>query len=108
MAANIVNATDSSFENDVIKSDVPVLVDFWAVWCAPCKAIAPTLEALANDHGGKLKVVKVDIDHNPQVAMKYGVRSIPTVLLVKGGQVLGQQVGAANRATFDKLVSKAL
>lgn len=107
MAANIVNATDTSFDADVIKSDVPVLVDFWATWCVPCKAIAPTLEAIANDQAGKVKVVKVDIDNNPSIAMKYGVRSIPTVLMFKGGQVVGQQVGAANRRTYDALVAKA-
>lgn len=107
MAANIVNATDTSFDADVIKSDVPVLVDFWATWCVPCKAIAPTLEAIANDQAGKVKVVKVDIDNNPTIAMKYGVRSIPTVLMFKGGQVVGQQVGAANRRTYDALVAKA-
>ena len=98
MGANIVNATDASFENDVLKSDIPVVVDFWAVWCGPCKAIAPHLEALANEKSGRIKIVKVDVDNSPGVAMKYNVRSIPTLLLVKDGKVLAQQVGALSRA----------
>lgn len=108
MAANIVNATDASFDADVLKSDVPVVVDFWAVWCGPCKAIAPHLEAIANEHSGRIKIVKVDVDHSPAVAMKYNVRSIPTLLLVKDGKVLGQQVGALSRSGLDKFVAPAL
>lgn len=105
---NIVNATDASFDNDVIKSELPVVVDFWATWCVPCKAIAPHLEALATAQNGKLRVVKVDVDHSPGVAMKYGIRNIPTLLLFKGGKVIGQQVGAVNRAGLDKFVAPAL
>ncbi len=108
MGANIVNATDASFENDVLKSDIPVVVDFWAVWCGPCKAIAPHLEALANEKSGRIKIVKVDVDNSPGVAMKYNVRSIPTLLLVKDGKVLAQQVGALSRAGIDKFVAPAL
>lgn len=108
MAANIVNATDASFDADVLKSEIPVVVDFWAVWCGPCKAIAPHLEAIAGQHSGRIKIVKVDVDNSPGVAMKYNVRSIPTLLLVKDGKVLGQQVGALNRAGLDKFVAPVL
>ena len=108
MAANIVNANDSTFEAEVLKSDIPVVVDFWAVWCGPCKAIAPHLEAIANEKSGAIKIVKVDVDNSPGTAMKYGVRSIPTLLLVKGGKVIGQNVGALNRAALDKFVAPAL
>lgn len=108
MAANIVNATDASFEADVLKSEIPVVVDFWAVWCGPCKAIAPHLEAIAGLHSGRIKIVKVDVDNSPGVAMKYNVRSIPTLLLVKDGKVVGQQVGALNRSGLDKFVAPVL
>ncbi len=104
----VINTTDSSFDADVINSDVPVIVDFWATWCVPCKAIAPHLDALATAHNGKIRVVKVDVDHSPGVAMKYGVRNIPTLLLFKGGKVMGQSVGAVNRSALDKFVAPAL
>lgn len=90
---NIVNTTDATFANDVLESDVPVLVDFWATWCGPCKAIAPHVEAVAQEYGGKAKVVKMDIDNNPQTPAKYGIRSIPTLLVFKGGEVVDQLVG---------------
>jgi len=105
---DIVNVTDASFEADVLNSDVPVVVDFWATWCVPCKAIAPHLEALATAQKGKLRVAKVDVDHNQGTAMKYGVRNIPTLLIFKGGKVIGQQVGALNRSALDKFVAPAL
>jgi len=82
-----VKATDTTFETEVLKSDTPVLVDFWAEWCGPCRMIGPSLEDIAKDMGGKLKVVKVNIDENPMSPSKYGVRSIPTLLLFKNGQV---------------------
>lgn len=108
MAGNIVNASDSTFEIEVLKSDIPVVVDFWAVWCGPCKAIAPHLEAIANANNGKIKIVKVDVDSSPTTAMKYGVRSIPTLLLVQGGKVIKQQVGALTRTQLDAWVAPAL
>ena len=105
---SIIHTKEASFDTDVINSDVPVLVDFWAVWCGPCKAIAPTLDAMADEYGTRLRIVKVDVDHNPGIASKFGVRNIPTLLVFKGGQVVGQQVGAANRKVLDALVAKAL
>ncbi|MBM3644396.1 MAG: thioredoxin TrxA [Alphaproteobacteria bacterium] len=89
-----VKATDTTFETEVLKSDTPVLVDFWAEWCGPCRMIGPSLEDIAKDMGGKLKVVKVNIDENPMSPSKYGVRSIPTLLLFKNGQVAATKIGA--------------
>lgn len=89
----IVHASDNSFGADVLNSDTPVLVDFWATWCGPCRAIAPHLERLADDYAGRAKVVKVDIDHNPERAAEFKVRSIPTLLVFKNGQVVDRIVG---------------
>lgn len=93
-----ITITDDNFENEVIKSDVPVLIDFWAVWCGPCKAIAPVVEELAKEYDGKLKVGKLDVDNNNQTAIKYGVRSIPTLLLFKDGKLNSTIVGAVPKA----------
>jgi thioredoxin 1 len=93
MADNIVNTTDATFQTDVLDSTVPVLVDFWATWCGPCKAIAPHVASVAEEYSGKAKVVKMDIDSNPQIPSKYGIRSIPTLLVFKGGEVVDQLVG---------------
>lgn len=106
--ANVQEITDSSFESDVLKSNLPVLIDFWAVWCAPCRAIAPHVDAIANEYAGKLRVGKLDIDSNPQVPSQFEVRSIPTLLLFKDGKVVGQLVGAVPRAKLDDFVKKAL
>ena len=94
MSERIVHITDGSFETDVLKAGQPVLIDFWAEWCGPCKMIAPIIEGAAEDYEGRLKVAKLNVDENPQTAMRYGVRSIPTLLLFKDGSVAGQKVGS--------------
>jgi thioredoxin 1 len=100
-----VQITDANFQAEVLKSDKPVLVDFWAVWCGPCKMIAPVVEELAGELDGKLKVTKMDVDANPQTAMQYGIRSIPTLLVFKGGQVVEQIIGAVpKRHLVDKVM----
>jgi thioredoxin 1 len=104
----ILNVTDSSFEGDVLKSAQPVLIDFWATWCAPCRAIAPVVEQLAGEYDGKLKVGKINIDDNPQVPTKYDVRSIPTLLIFKEGKVVGQLVGNVPKPKIEELIKKAL
>jgi thioredoxin 1 len=105
---NVIEVTDSNFDAEILKSPLPVLVDFWAVWCAPCRAIAPHVEAIANDYAGKLRVGKLDIDSNPEVPSQFEVRSIPTLLIFKEGKVVGQIVGAVPRAKLEDLVKKAL
>jgi thioredoxin len=104
----IANVTDASFENDVLKSTQPVLIDFWATWCGPCRAIAPVVEQLATEYEGKVKVVKVNIDENPKTPTQYDVRSIPTLLMFKDGKVVGQIVGAVPKPKIEELVKKAL
>ncbi len=95
MATNdVVTLEDRTFDAEVLKSDIPVLVDFWAVWCGPCKAIAPVVEQIAADFKGKVKVGKMDIDHHREVAQKYNIRSIPTLLVFKGGKVVDTVIGA--------------
>ena len=101
-----VEATDTNFETEVLGSDVPVLVDFWAVWCAPCRMIAPIVEELATEHEGKLKVAKVDVDSNPQTAIKYNIRSIPTLLVFKGGNVVDQMIGAVPKSMIASRLEK--
>jgi thioredoxin len=107
-SANIKHVTDSSFEGEVLKSQTPVLVDFWAPWCGPCKAIAPVLEELADDYAGKLKVVKLNVDENPDTPARYGVRGIPNLLIIKGGQVKDQIVGAVPKGHLVRAVDQAL
>ncbi|MDD4754676.1 MAG: thioredoxin [Prolixibacteraceae bacterium] len=92
--------TDSNFEELVIKSDKPVMLDFWAVWCGPCRMIAPIVEEMSQEYDGKARIGKVDVDSNPNVAIKYGIRNIPTVLFVKNGEVADKQVGAAPKKVF--------
>jgi len=92
--ANAVAVTEGNFDSEVLQSTVPVLVDFWAEWCGPCRMVAPTLEAIATEHAGRLKVVKVNVDENPEVSMRYDVRSIPTLILFKQGQIAERLIGA--------------
>jgi thioredoxin 1 len=94
----ILNATDSSFETDVINADGPVLVDYWAPWCGPCKMVAPILDEIAGEYEGKLRIVKVNVDDNPGTAQKYGVRGIPTLTLFKGGNIEATKVGALSKS----------
>ena len=108
MAGNIFEVTDQTFEKEVLQSDQPVLVDFWAAWCGPCRMIAPTVEALAREYLGKAKVAKVNVDENQSTPAHYNVRGIPTLLLFKGGQVQEQLVGAASRDVIEKMIKKHL
>jgi len=95
---NIVHVADGSFDDEVLKSDIPVLVDYWADWCGPCKMIAPILEQIADDYTGKLKIAKLNIDENPNTPPKYGIRGIPTLMLFKDGNVEATKVGALSKS----------
>ncbi len=106
MAENVLELTDANFDAEVVKSDKPVLVDFWAEWCMPCKMIAPAVEAVAQENAGALKVGKVNVDNSPGVASKYGIRSIPTLLFFKGGKVAEKAVGAISKETIQSYVDK--
>ncbi|WP_437673386.1 thioredoxin [Sorangium sp. So ce131] len=101
---NVVTITDQNFESEVLKSPIPVLLDFSATWCGPCKALAPIVDKIADDFQGKVKVGKLDIDESPETTKKYGIRSVPTVLAFNGGQKTGSQVGLANREKLLQLV----
>ena len=98
MSQQIVHVSDSSFEQDVLKSNVPVLLDFWAEWCGPCKMIAPILDQIAAEYAGKVLVAKMNVDENPRTPMKFSVRGIPTLILFKNGQLQGQKIGAVRKA----------
>ncbi len=106
--ADVLNVGDADFKKEVLDSTTPVLVDFWATWCAPCRAIAPALEELATQYKGKVKVAKVNIDDNQDTPQQYGVRSIPTLLLFKGGRVVDQIVGAVPKAKLEDAIKKVV
>ena len=108
MGQNTKSVTDQSFQADVLDADKPVLVDFWAEWCGPCRMIAPALEEIAGVLSDKVSIVKINIDENPDTPGKYGVRGIPTMLLFKGGQVQATQIGAVGKAQLAQLIDKAL
>jgi thioredoxin 1 len=108
MADNIVTVTDATFEEEVLKSELPVLIDFWAVWCVPCKMIAPSVDAIATEMKDQLKVCKMDVDSSRSVPARYGVRGIPTLLLFKGGELKEQLVGALPKDKIVEAVKKHL
>jgi thioredoxin 1 len=100
--------TDASFEADVLKSAEPVVVDFWAEWCGPCRMIGPSLDQISEEMAGKVKIVKINVDENPGTAAKFGIRSIPTLLIFKGGALASQKVGAASKGDLSKWIASAV
>jgi thioredoxin 1 len=103
-----VHVTDADFEPEILKSEIPAMVDFWAAWCGPCRAIAPVVEELARDYEGRLKVAKLNVDENAKTPAKYGIRAIPTLIIFKGGQVVEQITGAVSRSLIENALKKAL
>jgi len=108
MSNSIKNVTDASFKSDVLQSNTPVLVDFWAAWCGPCKAIAPILDEAATDYQNRVTIAKVNVDENPETAAKYGVRGIPTLMLFKNGEVSQTKVGALSKAQLYQFLDDSL
>ena len=108
MAENLIEFTDDNFDTEVLKSNLPVLVDFWAEWCGPCKMIAPIVEEISSDYAGKIKVGKVNVDFNNQVAMQYGIRGIPALLVFKGGAVANQIVGAVPKNDITQILDEVI
>jgi len=105
---NVLEFTDANFDQEVLNSDVPVLVDFWAEWCAPCRMIAPTVDAIADEFAGRLKVGKVNVDHNNETAARFMIRGIPTLLLFRGGKVVDLRVGAVGKADLVRMIEPHL
>lgn len=108
MSQHIVHTSDASFETDVLNADIPVLVDFWAEWCGPCKMIAPILDEIASEYAGQLKVCKVDVDANPEIPPKFGIRGIPTLILFKGGSAEATKVGALSKSQLVEFIKEVL
>ena len=108
MAGNMIDFTDQNFESEVLESDTPTMVDFWAEWCAPCKMIAPTVEELAAEYEGKIRIGKLNIDENPSTPIKFGIRGIPTLIIFKGGQPVEQIVGVKSKADLKTAIEKAI
>ncbi|MEZ5553959.1 thioredoxin TrxA [Haliea sp.] len=108
MSENIVHVSDASFDADVLNADLPVLVDFWAEWCGPCKMIAPVLDEIASEYAGKLKVCKVDVDANPEIPPKFGIRGIPTLILFKGGSAEATKVGALSKSQLVDFIKEVI
>ncbi len=107
-SAGMVELSDSTFEKEVLKSEEPVLVDFWAPWCGPCRILAPVVEEIANSYSGRLKVGKLNVDDNQETTMAYGIRSIPTLIIFKGGKAIDQIIGAVPKSEIERMVKKAL
>lgn len=101
-----LEVTDSSFEEEVLKCDLPVLVDFWAPWCGPCRAMGPVIDELANEYAGQVKISKMNVDENPASPSKYGIRAIPTLILFKGGEVVEQITGAVSKSSIKELITQ--
>ena len=108
MSDAIVHVSDASFDEDVLKADTPVLVDFWAAWCGPCKMIAPVLDELAGEYGDKVKICKMDVDANKETPAKFNIRGIPTLMIFKGGNADGTKVGALSKAQLKEFIESAL
>jgi len=108
MSEHIVHVSDASFDADVLNADLPVLVDFWAEWCGPCKMIAPVLDEIATEYAGKLKVCKVDVDANPDIPPKFGIRGIPTLILFKGGSAEATKVGALSKSQLVDFIKEVI
>jgi len=108
MSDNIIHVTDTSFEDEVLKSRLPVMLDFWAEWCGPCRAIAPVLEELAKEYNGKMIVAKINVDQNPSTPQKYAVRGIPTLMIFRSGNVIGTKIGQASKSQLSAFIDSTI
>ena len=108
MSENIINVTDTTFEEEVLNSDIPILLDYWAEWCGPCKMIAPILKDIANEYSGKIKVAKLNIDENPGTPAKFGVRGIPTLMIFKSGSIEATKVGAMSKSQLSAFIDSTI